>query len=280
MIVKRITNITEIILGTVITAVGITFFLAYNSIITGGFSGLALMIHYLLDFEIGKTIFILNIPIFIIGYKQLGVSKMINSLIAVMSLSFWTVFFSQYNLIFTNDKLLASLFGGGLIGIGLGIVFRFNGTSGGTDIIAKIIEKHTYFKLGQCIATINIIIIVVSGLLLDFEVALYGTITTFITGRVVDFVQQGLNVSKAVFIISYKYTSIKKDIYKQLGRGVTLLDGKGGFTGDQREIILCTLKSKEVLKLKELVKKIDNDAFIIVTSAHEVLGKGFIREII
>ncbi|MBM7622516.1 YitT family protein [Sporohalobacter salinus] len=277
MISKKVTNIIGIILGTSITALGITSFLSYNNIITGGFSGLALMIHYLLDFEIGKTLFILNLPFFIVGAKELGVTRMINSLIAVMSLSFWTDFLPRFSLYTTHDKLLASIFGGVLIGVGLGVVFRFNGTTGGTDIIGKIIEKHTHFKLGQCIATTNIIIIIASGILFNFEVALYAIITTFTTGKVVDFVQQGLNVSKATFIISDKPIDIKHNIYENLGRGVTLLDGKGGFTETQKEIILCTLKSKEVPKLKEAVTEIDNNAFIILTSVHEVLGNGFIR---
>ena len=170
---------------------------------------------------------------------------------------------------------MASIYGGLLIGIGLGVVFKFGGTSGGTDIIGKIIEKYTRFTLGQCIASANVVIILMSGILFNFEIALYAAISVFITGRMVDFIQQGLNVSKATFVITNNPDEVRHGIYKHLGRGVTIINGKGGFTQDKKEIILCTLKAKEIKNLKDVVHQMDEGAFVIVTSVHEVLGKGF-----
>jgi uncharacterized membrane-anchored protein YitT (DUF2179 family) len=271
----KIQNILGIILGTVITSVGIVGFLSPNEVTTGGFSGISIMLHYLFDLQIGKTLLILNLPLFIIGFKELGFWRIFYSIIGVMSISFWTDFLPSHLSALTTDPLLATIYGGTLIVIGLGIVFNFGGTSGGTDIIGKIVEKYTHYTLGQCIAFANVLIVITSGILFEFEFALYAAISVFLSGKMIDFIQQGFNTSKATFIITDNSDEVRHGIYKELGRGVTMINGKGGFTQASAEIILCTLKANEILELKRVVHEVDEGAFVIVTSVHEVLGKGF-----
>lgn len=262
--------------GSFITAVSINMFLSPNKIAPGGVSGIAIVLFYLFKFPVGTTMLVLNVPLFILGIRHLGGAfgvKTLYSTVVLSAIIDLTTFFP----VLTRDPLLASLYGGIIMGTGLGLVFRAGATTGGTDLAAKIIHRFLpFFTLGQLLLVVDFSVIVFAAIVFkNYDLALYATATLFVGSRVIDGILEGVNFAKAVFIISSRSKYIAERIMKELDRGVTGLDGTGMYTGQDKIVLMCIVRRNEIPALKSIVKEIDKNAFIMLTEAREVLGEGF-----
>lgn len=265
-----------ITIGAVITAVSLNMFLIPNKVAAGGVSGLATVIHYLLNWPVGMIMLAFNIPLFIIGLKVMGARYGINTLFGAGILSVAIDVMAPFTPVLTSDLLLNSLYGGVVGGIGMGIVFRSKGNTAGTALAAVILNKLLGYRVGQAMMAADFFVIVFAGFAFkSAELALYALISIFVTGQIVDLVQEGATTSKAFFVMSNKSKQVADAILTEMDRGVTVLQSKGGYTGELRETLLCVVSTSEVTQLKEVIHQIDAKAFVIVTSAHEVLGEGF-----
>lgn len=278
---KAIQDYILIFIGTLLTAVGLDMFLIPNKIAAGGVSGIATIIHYVVHFPVGVTMLAINVPLFLMGIRQLGVGFGIRSLFGTVALSAMIDAMASMNLpVPTKDPLLASIYGGIITGVGIGIVFRAKGTTGGTDLAAAIINNYMKLSVGVVLFVIDASVIVAAGIAFkSAELALYALLTVFLTSRVIDIVQEGFGYAKAAIIISQKPDEVSEAILNKLDRGATALRGRGMYTGTERDVILAVVVRAEVTVLKELVQSIDPKAFVILTDVHEVLGEGFKRRL-
>ncbi|MBF7081640.1 YitT family protein [Desulfallas sp. Bu1-1] len=273
---KQLTEFFWVTAGVVLTALGLDLFLIPNKIAAGGVSGIATILHYVTGSPVGITMLALNVPLFIMGIYRLGLTFGFRSLYGTISLSAAVDFFELLVPVPTRDPLLASLFGGVLVGLGLGLVFRYRGTTGGTDLAAAIVRTYTGMNIGQLLFLVDASVVLAAGFVFhSWELALYALITIFVTAWVIDMVQEGISYAKAFFIISNRIDVIAEKVLNELGRGATALKARGLYTGMDREVILTVVNRSEVSRLKEIVYGVDPRAFIIVADVREVLGEGF-----
>ncbi|TYO94815.1 YitT family protein [Desulfallas thermosapovorans] len=273
---KIFTKFFWVTVGVAITALGLDLFLVPNKIAAGGTSGIATILHHMTGVPVGLTMLALDVPLYALGIYRLGLGFGLRSLYGSVSLALLVDLFSLYVPVPTRDPLLAGLFGGVLVGLGLGLVFRFRGTTGGTDLAAAILRTYTGMNIGMLLFVIDGMVVVAAGIVFQsWELALYALITIFVTTRVIDIVQEGISYAKAFFIISDHTGIIADRILHDLGRGATAFTGRGLFTGNHREVILTVVGRSEVTRLKEMVYEIDPRAFIMVADVREVLGEGF-----
>lgn len=266
-----------IIIGCFLASVGLGMFLVPNNIASGGVTGASMVINNFLPIiPVGKMSILLNIPIFILCLVVLGPSFGIKSLVATLLLGFSIDILSVFPAP-TDDIFLAAVFGGAILGIGLGIVIRSSATTGGTDLLAKIIHKLVSFiSVGQILLVIDVIVIMAAAIAFEsINLGLYAAISLYITTVVMDGVIVGINFSKAAYIISDKSDIIAKAILTDLDRGVTGINGKGMFSQTDKTILLCVLRKREIPKLRRLVKELDNNAFVFLSEARDVFGEGF-----
>lgn len=265
-----------IIVGCALAGFGTANFLLPNQISSGGFSGIATIIYYFFSVQMGTTILVLNLPLFILGYIKLGKKFMFKTIVATFLYSKFIDVFSVFNFL-TEDRLLSSIYGGILIGIGLAIVFKADASTGGTDLIAHIAQNFEINMKMSNIIVIADIIIVVANLIAfkQIEIGLYSAIAIYISGKMIDIVFEGINFSKIIYIISDKHEEILEIINKEFKKGATSLYGRGSFTGKNRMVIMCVSKRRDIDKIKTISKKIDENSFIIITEAREVYGLGF-----
>ena len=264
-----------ITLGSLLTAVGLDMFLIPNKIAAGGVSGLATIAYYLFGFPVGLTMLAINIPLFIASLKLLGARFGIKTLFGFLTLSLFVDLLEPGLPSPTSDPLLASVYGGVIVGIGLGIVFRAGGTTGGTDLAARLVLKYFSTSSGQALLVIDGLVIVLAGIVFSAELALYALISVFISSQVIDVVQEGVSHGRAAFIISDHEKEIAQAVLKELDRGATFFEGKGAYSLTKKGILLTVVNRSEVTRLKILVSEIDPSAFVIVANANEVLGEGF-----
>jgi uncharacterized membrane-anchored protein YitT (DUF2179 family) len=265
-----------ILIGSAIIALSFNFFLLPNNIASGGVSGISTILKSTLGWKPAFVQWAFNIPLFIAGVILLGRQFGIKTLVGTAFLPF-VVFLSENTEPWTNDPLLGALFGGIGVGLGLGIVFRGNASTGGTDLAAQIIHKYTGLTLGTCVAIIDGLIVLTAAVVFDIERGLYALIALYVTTKTIDLVQIGLGRSKMTMIISNRQAEIQEAILNKIDRGVTKLSAYGGYTDHERPVVMCVVDQTEFTKLKQLVKTIDPTAFIIVMDASEVLGEGFKR---
>lgn len=266
-----------IVFGCFLSAVGLGVFLVPNNIASGGVTGAAMVIHnYVQAIPVGRMSILLNIPIFVLCLVVLGPSFGIKSLIATLLLGFMIDFLGAFP-IPTNDIFLASVIGGAILGLGLGIVIRSSATTGGTDLLAKIVHKwFSFISVGQVLLVIDIIVLMSAAIVFNsIEKGLYAAISLYITTKVIDSVLIGFNFSKAAYIISDKSSEISDLILNELDRGVTGINGKGMFSKEDKTVLLCVLRKREIPKLRRLVIKIDPNAFVFLSEAGDVYGEGF-----
>jgi uncharacterized membrane-anchored protein YitT (DUF2179 family) len=280
-------NYVGIAFGAAVAAVGINIFLFPYKIAPGGIAGLATVLYYVFNsfIPLGILILLLNLPLFIWGIIKLKWKFMIRTLYAtvIMSVvidltaSFLGNVGSNYLMPGETDLILFAFFGGLIIGIGLGIIFRLHATTGGTDLIAELVRRSgVNLTMGQALMIFDAMIVILAGVYFQsFMLALYAMIAVLVTSKVVDSMLEGFNFSKGLFIISSKHTEISARIMHDLGRGLTGFQGTGKYTGDAKEILFCVARAKFIPDIKTIVKEIDPDAFIVVTNVHEVLGEGF-----
>jgi uncharacterized membrane-anchored protein YitT (DUF2179 family) len=265
-----------ILFGSGIIALAFNVFLLPNNIASGGVSGISTILKSTLGWEPAFVQWSFNIPLFIAGIVLLGKQFGIKTLVGTIFLPF-VVFLTNDTEPWTNDPLLGALFGGIGVGLGLGIVFRGNASTGGTDLAAQIIHKYTGLTLGTCVAIIDGLIVLTAAIVFDIERGLYALIALYVTTKTIDLVQIGFGRSKMTLIISNRQAEIQEGILNKIDRGVTKLSAYGGYTDHERPVVMCVVDQTEFTKLKQLVKTIDPTAFIIVMDASEVLGEGFKR---
>lgn len=275
---KKIRQYVGMTLGIFITAVAMNLFLIPHKIAAGGVSGLATVLHYLFDFPVGVLMLIFNIPIFLFGLKILGARYGINTLYGAIMLSVFIDLTEKFTPVVTEDILLNCLYGGVMVGIGMGLVFRFKGNTAGTSLLAAILNKLFHISVGQALMIADGCVVAFAGIVFKSpELALYATISIFVTSQIIDLVQEGPATSKSFLILVENPEVLADKIFQEIDRGVTYLQGRGGYTGQSREMLLCVVDTSEVTQLKELIVQHDSKAFIIVNDAHEVFGEGFSR---
>ena len=286
---KWVKDYSLIVIGSFILAVGFVYFITPHKIVPGGVYGIAIVVHYLTEglfsfwpegFPIGLFGLILNIPLTIAGIKILGPRFGIKTIIGFVLTSVFidgiTFLRPVGDAALVNDVLLSSMFGGVLIGFGLGLIFKSRATSGGSDIIAMIIAKYTNLQLGKLMIYVDSVIVLLALFAFhDWQIPLYSWIVIYISGRAIDLTLEGADYNKALLIISKKHIDIRNKLLTDLERGGTYLRGEGMFTGEEKQIIYTVVSRREVAILEEYISKIDPDAFITVMDAKEILGEGF-----
>jgi uncharacterized membrane-anchored protein YitT (DUF2179 family) len=265
-----------LLLGSLIIAVSFNVFLNPNQVVSGGVSGISTIMHHLTGLNPALTQWGLNIPLFILGLWLLGGESGFKAAVGSVALPLFVLLTGQLPALTTNT-LLASIYGGMGVGLGIGIVFRGRGSTGGLSIAAQILHKYTGTSLGYSVAFFDGLVILAAGLVFTPEKALYGLIGLFVTRKTIDVIQMGLHYSKVAFIISEHTDEIRQAILYDLDRGLTELNGSGGFTGSERTVFMVVVSQNEVTKLKALVRSVDPNAFVILSDTNEVLGEGFKR---
>ena len=276
-----------ILLGTTILALGINWFTSPLGLVTGGLSGIAIIVKHLSEQFLGYGIplwitnLILNIPLFVIGIKQRGFEFAKKSIwgVILLTCALWYTEFVPNLLDVQGDLILGGLFGGAILGLGIGITLKAGGTTGGTDMLATIIKfKHNRFPIAKLILAIDGVIILMGMLVFGSTKAMYAIIAIFISSKVITWVLEGMNNAKAAFILSEHSKEISEAIMSKLPRGVTGIKAQGMYTKQDREMLYVVVSQKEIMKLRDMVKEIDATAFITIADVREVLGQGFIED--
>ncbi|RDV82124.1 YitT family protein [Ammonifex thiophilus] len=269
-------DIVLILAGTVVMALGLDLFLVPNRIAAGGVSGLATVLHYTLHLPVGAVMLALNVPIFIWGFWRLGWGVGFRSVLGTVVLSLAVDSLAPVVSALTHDTLLASLYGGVVVGLGLALVYRGRGSTGGTALMAVILRSYTGVNVGQLLFLVDGAVVATAGIAFrSAELAMYALLSLFVSSWVIDLIQEGISDAKAFLIISDKHAAIAQAVLQDLDRGVTLWEGRGGYTGKARTLLLAVVSRSEVPRLKETVYRIDPRAFIILADVHEVIGEGF-----
>jgi uncharacterized membrane-anchored protein YitT (DUF2179 family) len=274
---RTIRDFLYITLGACIIALSVNWIFAPNNTVTGGLTGIGIIIYYKLGFPIYYTNLMLNIPLFLLGVWKLGGKSFgLKTICGTFALSF---FLKLTNPLLhhplTHEPLLASIYGGLLLGLGLGIVFRGRATTGGTDLVARLLQHYLGKQPGFLLLFVDGSIIAAAAMVFGVERVLYALISLFITSKTIDFVQEGIGQTKVAYIITSKEEEVRQGLLYDINRGVTRLQGFGGYTGEERPVLMCVVYQSEVSQVKDLIRSIDPKAFVIVSDAHEVLGEGF-----
>lgn len=264
-----------ITLGVVLTALGYNWFLIPNRIAAGGVSGISTVVHYLWGFPVGFTMLGLNIPLFVAVTYVLGPRFGLKSVYGAVLLGVFTDVFAAFTRPVTSDALLAAIYGGSLVGLGIGLAMRYRGSTGGSDLVALLINNFTQIPMGQALLMVDTVIILLAGLVFGPELALYAFLSLFISSKVIDLVQEGTNYNKAAYIISQNPEEIAQAIMTKLDRGVTALQGVGMFTRNDRQVLFVIVSRQEIAAIKDMVREIDPRAFLVISDVREVLGEGF-----
>lgn len=272
--IKLIKKAIFIFIGSALMAVGLEIFLVPNNIIDGGIVGISIIVSYFSSLPIGIFLILLNLPFLFLGYKQIGKTFALSTLYAVIIMAIGTYLLHPVQPL-TIDPLLAAVFGGIILGVGVGIVIRFGGSLDGTEIVAILVNKKTPFSVGEIVMFFNFFILASAGFVFGWDRAMYSLIAYFIAFKMIDIVIAGLDDSKSVWIISEKSQDIGDALVSRLGRGVTYLHGEGGFTGGQKRVIFCVITRLEEAKLKSIVEELDPAAFLAIGNIHDVKGGRF-----
>ncbi|MBR4693373.1 MAG: YitT family protein [Bacilli bacterium] len=259
-----------LLIGSFVAAAALECFLIPNTILDGGITGISIIIHKLFGIPLWLLVITINIPFVYVGYRNLGKSFLIRTL---FSMGCFALFLSYFELVeaFTEEILLATVFGGALYGLGVGIIIHFGGCIDGTESVAIVISKKTSFSVGQVVLFFNIIIFGVAGFLFGLDRALYSLLTYVITFKVIDFVSEGLEQAKAALIVTDKGTDLSREIYKRLGRTTTTIRGKGLISGE-KEVLYCVLTRLEVYELNRIVEDMDESAFVTILDVSDIIG--------
>lgn len=266
-----------ITLGTAMYAVGFQIFLYPNAIIVGGVSGIAMIINMLTSLPVGVLTIILNVPLFIMAWRSFGSKFLVGSLVGMLLSSVFVDLLAVFNLDPTDDMLLACFIGGAVKGVGLGLVYYVGATTGGADIVAKFARRRfPYINFGTIVLVMDCIIIIVFAIVFKkIESAMYAVIAMFVTSKAIDLVLYGIDNSNVCYIISNESEQVVKAITDTLHRGVTILDGEGAYSHQNKQVLLCVVKRTQISDIRKMVKSIDENAFFIVTDAKNVYGRGF-----
>ncbi len=271
---ERLMAYAQIALGCVVGALAYPLFLVPNNIAPGGLTGIATILHFLINTPVGTVSLLLNIPLFLIGYRAMGRIFVFRSLVATVLFSLLIDWLKVPPM--TSDILLSSLFGGILLGVGLGLILRGGATTGGSDMVARMVHKRfQHVTVGAFLFFIDFCVVLAAGFFIQVEYALYAFISIYVSAKMVDFVVQGFQNQKACYIITSQFTEVKTRLMDTLNRGVTVFSARGGYSGEERPVLLCIVAAQEVSQVKAVVRALDERAFVFITGAHEVLGEGF-----
>ena len=275
---RVLADYATITVGAILIALSADLFAIPNQVVPGGLTGVATILHYTLHVPVGLTTLLLNVPLLLAGYRWSGGRRFaVRTVFATSVMALTIDLLANRVHSVTTDPLLYTIYGGLLDGLGMGLVFRARGTTGGTDILAQLLNRWTGISLGAWLLVLNAAVLGTAGLILGWERALYALILSYASSRAIDLVQEGLSYSKSALIISGRADQVKEAILQQLARGVTVLHGQGGYTGIVRDVLLSVVRQSEVSQLKQIVYTIDPAAFVIIGHVQEVLGEGFKR---
>ncbi|MCI6911362.1 MAG: YitT family protein [Veillonellaceae bacterium] len=263
-----------LIIGSLIYSAGLEIFLVPNNIIDGGIVGISIMASYLTGIPFGVYMLVLNLPFLYLGYKQIGKTFAISTIISIIALSIFSEFLEPVPQI-TQDYFLAAIFGGIIAGAGVGLVIRQGGSLDGTEITAIILDRKTSFSVGEVVMFFNLFILGAAGFVFGWDKAMYSLVAYFIISKMIDVVLKGLDESYAVMIVSDEYEEIADALMHRLGRGVTYLHGQGAYTGDDKQVLYCVVTRLEVVKLKEIALEKDETAFVTINPVHDIVGGRF-----
>ncbi|MBE3596603.1 MAG: YitT family protein [Hydrogenibacillus sp.] len=273
---RKIKQLVGITLGSVIFAFGLNAFTISNGFAEGGLTGIALLFNYLFQIPPGWFLLVANLPLFLLGWRYLGGTSMTMTVFGTVVSSLFIEAFAFLRTTPIDDTLLAALYAGATIGAGLGIIFRFGGTTGGVDIIARLINKYRGHSMGRTMFMIDAGVIALSMLTyLDYERAMYTIVAITVSARVIDFVQETAYSARMVLIVSDRIDAIAQRILSDLGRGATLIQSRGAYTNRERPMLYCVVARNEVVHLRAIIMDEDPTAFVVISDAHDVHGEGF-----
>ncbi len=264
----------QLCVGAVIAAVGLELFLIPNNVIDGGVVGLSIMASSVSGMSLGIFLILFNIPFLFLGYKQIGKSFAAATIVSICFLSFWSEVIGEFPKV-TDDSFLAAIFGGIIDGIGVGLIMRAGGSLDGTEIVAIIMDRRSVWSVGEVVMFINLFILSGAGLLFGWDKAMYSLFAYYVISKTIDVTIKGLDESYAVMIVTNEPFEITAALNDRLGRGVTLLHGAGGYTGQSKEVLYCVVTRLEVDKLKEIVLDKDENAFVTINVVHDIVGGRF-----
>ncbi|MBD1371736.1 YitT family protein [Hazenella sp. IB182357] len=271
-IIKRL---IFILIGAGLVSVGLELFMVPNQVVDGGIVGISIMTSYLTKIPLGIFLFVFNIPFFVFGYKQIGKTFALSTLVGVVAMSIGTTWLHHTPQV-TDDPLLAAVFGGIVLGIGVGMVIRNGGSLDGTEVMAIWLAKKTPFSVGQIVMFFNLFILGSAGFVFgSWDRAMYSLMAYFIAFKMIDITIEGFDETKSVWIISDRHQVLGEAILNRLGRGVTYLNGEGAYTGDDKKVIFCVVTRLEEAKLKSIVEELDAEAFLAIGHIHDVHGGRF-----
>ena len=276
MVRKYIKETIEIVIGCLLMAAGTSLFLLPNQLSSGGFAGISTIFYYLFGLPLGTTMLILNIPLIILTIIRVGKETAIKGIIGTIVLSVFIDILEKFGAL-TEDRLLACIYGGILIGLGTAIVLKANASTGGTDLLTYIIRSYKpHYRASNLIVIIDIAIVVLNVIFFrEIEIGLYSAIAIYLSGKMIDVVFEGIYFTKTMFIVSSKYKEIAQEIGQKLDRGSTAVYAKGMYTREKKMMLWCVASRGEVAKIKQIAQEIDPRSFIVISSAREVWGKGF-----
>ena len=268
---KTLISFIMLTVGAILSAYALETFLIPNTILDGGVTGISIIISKLTKIPLSFLVLILNIPLIYIGYKNMGKSFLIKAVYSMVLFSIFLSYFGYFESV-TEQILLATVYGGALLGVGVGLVIHFGGCIDGTESVALVISKKTYLSVGQIVLIFNLIIYSVAGIIFGIDRAMYSLLTYFITFKVIDFVSEGIDQTKSALIITEKGTDMANEIYKRLGRTVTKIKGSGLISGE-KEVLYCVLTRMEVSVLKKICNEMDESSFISISDVSEIIGE-------
>ncbi len=269
--IEKLKKYIMLFIGSIFTAVGLEEFLIPNQIIDGGIVGISIMASHLTSMPLSIFLVLLNLPFIYLGYTQIGKTFAMSTIFSIFSLAYWVSILHPISEV-TRDPFLSAVFGGIIIGIGVGLIIRYGGSLDGTEIVAIILDKKTGFSIGEIVMFFNIFILASAGFIFSWDKAMYSLVAYFIAFKVIDITIDGLDESKGILIVSDNPDEIADALMARLGRGVTILHGEGGYSGDYKKILYSVLTRLEIAKLKAIVKEKDENAFITITDVHDAMG--------
>ena len=270
---KWVKNLLFLTIGAIITAFALESFLVPNNIIDGGVIGISMIVSHITKLKLGLLILIINSPFIIMAFKKMGAKFVVQTVYANIILAVFLNLFHHYKV--TGDLLLSTVFGGIILGFGVGVILKHEGSLDGTEMLSLVVARRFGCSVGEFIMGINVFIYLAAGKVFSWESAMYSIMTYFIASKVIDMVMEGLNSSKSVRIISDEATAIGQALIEKLDISVTYLQGIGGYTGQDKDLIYCVISRLELPKMLDIIKEIDSNAFVSVVDVHEVYGGRF-----
>ena len=274
---RDVKNVLLILAGCVVNAAAFAFLTYPNNIVSGGLTGIAQILNLLTGLPVGVMVMVMNVPLFAVAWKKFGLRFIVYSLIGMMGLSVFMDLFSALHIVLTEDMLLASIFGGVVRGLGAGMIYDTGATGGGSDIAARLLRKrHPHINFGTLSLALDAAVVAAFAIVFKrVDSAMYTIITMFVASRLVNLILYGLSNSGVCYIVTTRPHEIAAAIGQELVRGATILRGEGGYSGQEKDVVLCAVKRHQIPALRRIVSGVDEGAFVIVTESHEVFGKNF-----